>query len=66
MRYYKAFNPDMTCIGYQYEIGKTYELDSDEKLKLCECGFHFCDILNACFQYYSKDKCIICEVEPFR
>lgn len=64
MKYYKAFNPDMTCKGFQYEVGKTYELSKGETLKICECGFHFCDILNNCFNYYSEDECIICEIEP--
>lgn len=64
MKYYKAFNFDMTCKGFQYEVGKTYELLWGKALKICECGFHFCDILNACFQYYSEDECIVCEVEP--
>ena len=27
---------------FKYEIGKTYELPKDEKLKICKCGFHFC------------------------
>ena len=64
MRYYKAMNKDLTCRDFQYEIGKTYELPKDVELKLCENGFHFCDILNACFNYYNKDNSIICEVEP--
>ena len=32
---------DMTCKGFQYEIGKEYSLKS--KLVICENGFHFCD-----------------------
>ena len=39
MKAYKGFNPDMTCRGFQYEEGKTYETD---KAELCECGFHAC------------------------
>lgn len=27
MKAYKGFNPDMTCRGFQYEEGKTYETD---------------------------------------
>ena len=48
---YKGMNSDMTCKGFQYEIGKTYKAD---KVKLCECGFHAClnpiDVLD----YYSQ------------
>ena len=64
MKYYKAMNKDLTCRSFQYEIGKTYELPKDVKLELCKNGFHFCDILNACFNYYDEDDSIICEVEP--
>ena len=34
---YKGMNSDMTCKGFQYEIGKTYKTD---KAKLCNYGFH--------------------------
>jgi hypothetical protein len=50
---YKGFNQDLTCQNFQYEIGKTYKMDSDQ-IQLCKSGFHFCqypvDILN----YYNK------------
>mgnify|MGYP003553390782 FL=1 len=36
---YKGMNSNMSCRGFQYEIGKTYKTD---KVKLCECGFHAC------------------------
>ena len=29
MKAYKAFNPDMTCRGFQYEIGKTFEIKEE-------------------------------------
>ena len=64
MKYYKAMNKDMSCRGFQYEVGGIYELPKDVKLELCQNGFHFCDILSSCFNYYIKSKCIICEVEP--
>ena len=47
---YKAFNVNMTCRDFQYEEGKTYELDG--KPKLCECGFHACLNLADVFNYY--------------
>ena len=34
---YKGMKSDMTWLGFQYEIGKTYKTD---KVKLSECGFH--------------------------
>ena len=39
MKAYKGFNPDMTCRGFQYEEGKTYETD---EAALCKKGFHAC------------------------
>ena len=50
---YKGMNSDMSCKGFQYEIGKTYKTD---KAELCKCGFHAClnplDVLD----YYPKYK----------
>ena len=40
MKGYKAMESDMTCRGYQYEIGKTFKMDC--KPRLCSQGFHFC------------------------
>ena len=54
MKGYKVFNPDWTCRGFQYEVGKTYE--TDDKLKMCEQGFHFCKVAVDCFNYYQFDS----------
>ncbi len=51
---YKVFNPDWTCRGIQYEVGKSYEID--EKPIACTRGFHFCQKLNDCFSYYSFNE----------
>ncbi len=50
-RGYKVFNPDFTCKGFQYEVGKTYEHTGD--LGVCSSGFHFCEKLIDCYEYYS-------------
>lgn len=64
MRGYKAFNSDLTCRGFEYEIGGTYTLEKPDKLKICENGFHFCPTIGACYNYYpSKETTRICEVE---
>lgn len=39
MKAYKGFNKDMTCRGFQFEEGKTYE---ESEAILYEKGFHAC------------------------
>ena len=51
MKGYKVFNSDWTCRGFQYEVGKTYEIKN--KPIICKCGFHFCTDLKNCFLFYS-------------
>jgi len=47
---YKVFLNDWTCNGFQYEVGKTYELEGE--IEICSRGFHFCENLKECFNYY--------------
>ena len=54
MRGYKMMESDMTCRGFQYEIGKEYSLE--EKLQICESGFHFCENPFDCLEYYNNIK----------
>lgn len=60
---YKAFNKDMTCtLGkgkFQYEIGKTYEMDSLAEAR--RNGFHFCLTKDKVYTFYPKDS-IVCVV----
>lgn len=51
---YKVFNPDWTCRGFQYEVGKTYEHDG--YIGICHAGFHFCERAVDCFNYYKFDS----------
>ena len=51
VRGFKVFNPDWTCRGFQYEVGKIFE--EDVKPSCCDRGFHFCEKAADCFSYYS-------------
>ena len=59
-KYYKGFNKDMTCRGFQFEEGKTYE---EPEAKLCEKGFHACENPLDCFNYYNPGTSVYHEVE---
>ena len=58
---YKGFNQDLTCRGFQYEIGKTYEYNGE--IELCSSGFHFCRKLQDVHQFYDLKTSRICEIE---
>ena len=60
MKAYKGFNKDMTCRGFRYEEGKTYETDTAE---LCKSGFHACINPLDVFGYYNPAKSVYHEVE---
>ena len=62
MKGYKAFDENLCCKGFQYEVGKTYEIDG--KPIICKKGFHFCKGIADTYKYYQMDeKTRICEVE---
>ena len=59
---YKAFNQDLICRGFQYEIGKTYNIEGLPIL--CQKGFHFCENIADTYHYYPmSDNTRICKVE---
>jgi hypothetical protein len=51
---YKVFNPDFTCKGFQYEVGKRYKHEGE--IEICGSGFHFCEKLIDCYAYYTFDQ----------
>ena len=64
VRGYKVFNPDWTCRGFQYEVGKTYTMKA--KPVICRTGFHFCRKASDCFNYYHfKPENKVAEVVAF-
>ena len=46
---FKAFDKDMKCRDFQYEVGKTYE---ESEAKACSKGFHGCENPFAVLNYY--------------
>ena len=61
---YKGFNSKLQCRGFQYEIGKEYELSKGEKPEACSSGFHACPNPADLFGFYApNDGNRYCEVE---
>ena len=58
---YKAFDKDLSCRGFKYEVGKEYEETGD--IKACEKGFHACYYPLDVFGYYAPAGSRFCEVE---
>lgn len=54
---YKGFTPELTCIDFQYQVGKSYELPFGETPKLCSNGFHACEYPLSVFNYYGPTNC---------
>ena len=50
MKGFKVFEPDWTCRGFQFEVGKTFT--EDVKPVCCSAGFHFCKKAIDCFNHY--------------
>ena len=61
IRGFKGFDKDLKCRGFQYEVGKTYDLKG--KVECCEKGFHFCENPLEVFDYYTPNNSRFCQVE---
>ena len=63
---FKGFNPDFSCRGMQYEVGKEYEMPEDG-IKVCRKGFHACESPLEVLDHYFFDEdgnmCRFAEVE---
>lgn len=58
---YKAFDKNMQCRGFQYEVGKEYEMDGE--IKCCNRGFHACKSPLEVWDYYDILNSRYAEVE---
>ena len=61
LKTYKAFDKDLSCRGFKYEVGKEYEETGD--IKACKKGFHACPYPLDVFGYYAPAGSRFCEVE---
>lgn len=58
---FKAMDKDLTCRGYKFKVGKTFETG---KIVMCSEGFHFCENPFDVYNYYPKSSdTVVCEVE---
>ena len=58
---YKAFDKNMKCRGFRYEVGKEYEMDGE--IKCCNRGFHACKSPIEVWDYYDMLNSRYAEVE---
>ena len=58
---YKGFDKDMKCRGFQYEVGKEYDMDGE--IKCCNRGFHACKSPFEVWNYYDMLNSRFAEVE---
>ena len=58
---YKAFDKNMQCRGFQYEVGKEYEMEGH--IECCKSGFHACEYPWDVFDYYDMLESRFAEVE---
>jgi len=63
MKAFKAFDKNLQCRGFQFEVGKEYKHKG--KIELCRSGFHACENISNVFNFYEFRNAgtRVCEVE---
>jgi hypothetical protein len=61
MKAYKGFNADLTCRGFQYAEGESYEHDGP--VVACQSGFHACEQPIDMLAYYAPASSVFHVVE---
>ena len=64
VKYYKAFDPGLSCRGFLYKVGYAYCMD--EAPVICRRGFHYCPALSDVYRFYPTSPLTrVCLVTPF-
>ena len=61
---FKGFKKDLTCRGFQFEEGETYETDK-KPVRCTENGFHFCTEPLDVLRYYGPAESVFHFVEGY-
>lgn len=49
---YLQYTDQLVCRDYQYKEGQAHTLPDLSKLHMCRTGFHFCDTIDGCSNFY--------------